>query len=258
MNTKKMIILALALLVPAIAAAQQNVQPQPQPANSPKTLIAGSTDDARSLNPNAVIDVVTVNDAGEVAFIAHWTEGNVERTGVFTSKRTVVREGDLIGDKSIAHIIVSSLAINHAGQVAYEAGYSDRGGTQGGVFVDKRFLFTLCAAGTAGDFTLSNGGTVLPRPGVACAPSPTLHSESSQPGQPVQAQPCDPKTSAQIDKHVHVKQGGIFRRTLDSINKKVSDATGGIVTGPDANDIPNITPNPCPAQAPAPQGPPAK
>jgi hypothetical protein len=242
MITKTNIALVAVLATSMISQAQQ--KSQPQPAYSSKTLITGSAVDDRSLSPNAVIDVVTVNDTGEVAFIAHWTEGNVERTGVFTSKGTVVREGDLIGEKSIASIIVSSLAINHAGQVAYEAGYSDRGGTQGGVFVDKRFLFTLCNAGKGGDFTLTNDGTVLPRPGVACASRPTPQVETSQ---ATQQQPCDPKAANDVNRHVNIKRSGIFGKMLANINKQVSNATGGIVTGPDSNDIPNIAPKPCSA-----------
>ena len=116
MKKPKIFLTTAALLVSTSIMAQH--KPQPQPAYSFQPLVAGNPTGDYSLDPDAVIDATAINDAGEVAFIAHWTDGSLERTAVFTSKHLVVSEGELIGGKTISVISPASLAINNAGRVA--------------------------------------------------------------------------------------------------------------------------------------------
>ncbi len=129
----------------------------------PGMVIGGHT-----FTPKTTIDSVALNDAGEVAFIARWASGNNnEHAAIFTSQRLVVSEGDVVEGKFIALIAKNAgIAINFAGQVAYEAWYTTSkeevvDGTLG-IFIDNHLAFTPNNL-THTDFLLTDDGWVIPR-----------------------------------------------------------------------------------------------
>jgi len=162
-----------------------------------------------TFEPDAVVDGTAINDAGEVAFVAHWQDGSVERAAVFTSKRIVASEGELIGGKAITGISAACLTINNAGQVAYEATFTDTSGSQTGVFVEKRFVLGLSNGGTANDFVFTNDGRVLPRPGIAVAAAAPV-----QPAPSSSATPAPQSTPSGSKWHPTLSQ-----KIWDKINK---------------------------------------
>jgi hypothetical protein len=160
-------------------------------------VVAGAPTGDYSLDPDAVIDATAINDAGEVAFIAHWTDGSQQRAAVFTSKHLVASEGELIGGKTITGISPAALAINNAGQVAFEATCAEPSGSQTGVFVEKRFILALNSAGTSSDFVFTNDGRVLPKAGIAVPAPPPLAQAQSLPPAP----PAPPPSKADSNLH---------------------------------------------------------
>ncbi|MGA3091774.1 MAG: hypothetical protein ABSD75_24465 [Terriglobales bacterium] len=195
MKKPKIFLTTAALLVSTSIMAQQ--KPQPQPAYSFQPLLAGAPTGEYSLDPDAVIDATAINDAGEVAFIAHWTDGSEQRAAVFTLKHLVASEGELVGGKTITGISPAALAINNAGQVAYEATYAEPSGSQTGVFVEKRFILALNSAGTPSDFVFTNDGRVLPKAGIAVPAPPPLVQAQSLPSAP----PAPPPAKADSNLH---------------------------------------------------------
>jgi hypothetical protein len=187
--------------------AQQN--PLSSAAYRFETLIPGTPMGDNTFDPDAVVDGTAINDAGEVAFVAHWLDGSVERAAVFTTKRIVASEGELIGGKAISGISAACLTINSAGQVAYEATFTDLSGSQTGVFVEKRFLLALSNGGTAGDFVFTNDGRVLPRPGIAVAAASPV-----QPTPSLSATPAPQSTPSGSKWHPTLSQ-----KIWDKINK---------------------------------------
>src|ERR1035438_400516 len=107
MNTKTTLTLAAALLGAIAPNPQKN--PQPPPAYHFDAMLAGKPTGDYSFDPDAVIDAAAINDAGEVAFVAHWTDGSLEHAAVFTSKHLVASQGELIGGKTITGISPAAL-----------------------------------------------------------------------------------------------------------------------------------------------------
>lgn len=107
---------ALALPVAVNPLAGQAQQPSTRYAfhtvAQPGTIIGG-----RTFTRETVIGSAALNDAAEVAFVAK--APSPQPVTVFTSRRIVAKEGDVIGGKYIVLIPADAiLAINNAGQVA--------------------------------------------------------------------------------------------------------------------------------------------
>ena len=163
------------IAVAALASAQaETPRFQFRAVVQPGTTIAG-----RTFTPASAIGAAAVNDAGEVAFIV--SEAGVPPT-LFTSRRIVARQGDLVGGKFIVLLPHDGiLAINNAGQVAYEAWYADSrelataGDASGrGIFVDDHLASdeVFDAHGNAALFILTEDGRIaLERPGPVRVPA---------------------------------------------------------------------------------------
>jgi hypothetical protein len=110
---------------------------------------------------------VAINDNGEFAFMATFVDEEGPGAALFTSQRIVVRSGDAIDGKPILFFPkYAGIAINKAGQVAFEAEYLESQGPRSretGIFVDNH----LAVAGLYGPvpFSLTDDGRVeLERP----------------------------------------------------------------------------------------------
>jgi hypothetical protein len=159
-----------------------------------------------------LIDGSVHNSVGEVAFVARWLDtdpgSGIVYSAVFTSKRCVAWYWDNRDDgRFVIRILKNSLAINKAGQVAYEALYANNIGeavegiVHRGVFVEQRFAFELDPnklnwlhgdiVDTERDFILTDDGKIIPRPAVVLSPpAPTPDSTHAKPiAQSNQAQP---------------------------------------------------------------------
>src|ERR1017187_1095147 len=104
----------------------------------------GMTIGGHTFTPTTTIQSVALNDAGEVAFIARWTDAGTEHASVFTADRIIATEGDVIEFNRIGTITKDcTVAINNAGQIAYTITYSDSPtdlwmeNARWGIFVDK-------------------------------------------------------------------------------------------------------------------------
>jgi hypothetical protein len=186
----KTIAIGFAYLLFALTLKPQ--KPQPQTAYRFEALTSDPTIGDYSLDSNAVIDATAINDAGEVAFIAHWAAGTAERSAVFTTKHIVASQGEVVGERTITSISPASLAINNAGQVAYEATYAEPSGSRTGIFVEKCFILELSGGGAADDFIFSNDGRVLPKPGIAVPPPPPVQTVSPAPAPTTPQSPGSP------------------------------------------------------------------
>jgi hypothetical protein len=133
----------------------------------PGTIIGG-----RTFTRETVIGSAALNDAAEVAFVASEPSPlPIAVFAVFTSRRIVAREGDVIGGKYILLIPPDAiLAINNAGQVAYEAWYADTkemalsGDPSGrGIFVDDHLASDAVfdARGNAAAFVFTDDGRIV-------------------------------------------------------------------------------------------------
>lgn len=138
--------------------------------------------------PDTAIGSIALNDAGQTAFVARWrdTSGSV-RTSVFTSTRLVADE-----DQGFAGIYVEGipadghLAINAAGQVAFEVIYSEAQGASenwDGIFVDGNLALRRSLDSAGSPFTLTDDGQVLPGPQKAGA-APARPASTPQQGKP--------------------------------------------------------------------------
>jgi hypothetical protein len=141
----------------------------------PGTIIGGHVFTLESTIGNAVL-----NDSGEAAFVA--SEPWPQSPAVFTPRRMVARQGDLVDGRYIVLLPADAiLAINNAGQVAYEAWFADTkemadsGEASGrGIFVEDHLASDAVfdAHGNASPFTLTEDGRiVIQRPGSVRAPS---------------------------------------------------------------------------------------
>jgi hypothetical protein len=160
-------VLCMAVLSGSLAAKAQ----QPTPTYSFRPIVQpGMTIADHRFTDDTAVNDIALNDAGEVGFIAGWTipGEEIEHTGVFTSRRIVARDGDVVGGKSLMTIVSGSLAINNAGRVAYEADFFQPPAVARGVFLDREFVFAINpnVAGTGPDFILTEDGKILPRPGL--------------------------------------------------------------------------------------------
>jgi hypothetical protein len=98
---------------------------------------------------------------------------------VFTSRRIVARRGDVFDGKTLMNIrLDSTVAINRAGQVMYQAYFGDtpeiaaRGDYSGlGLFVDNHLALRLTTANENDPFTLTEDGQVLLKDETRAVPS---------------------------------------------------------------------------------------
>ncbi len=147
------------------------------------------------LGEGVYLEALALDDSRkDEAFVARWLESernsNAPHTAVFSTKRCVATDGDILEGKSIVRILPNSLAIsNQHGLVAYEALYVDHPGeglgadVRRGIFIENRFLIELDPrtasplGGELGDETRDfswNGEKerLDMRPGVFLAPAP--------------------------------------------------------------------------------------
>lgn len=132
----------------------------------------GVTVGSHNFTTYTTISGAALNDAGEVAFAAQYGDSpSPDNAGVFTSKRIVARQGDAVGGKYIVLIPIDTvLAINNAGQVAFEAWYADTREIAGageasglGIFVENRLAMSPApdSSNVLPAFTLTEDGQVL-------------------------------------------------------------------------------------------------
>ena len=97
-----------------------------QPAYSLRSIVrTGSAIGGHTFAEDTAFQSPALNDAGDVAFISRWTTGSEVHAAVFTSRRIVAREGDIVDGKYLAVIPDGGrVAINSAGLVAFEAALS--------------------------------------------------------------------------------------------------------------------------------------
>lgn len=135
-----------------------------RPVAQPGMTIAG-----RTLDRNVTIYGAAINDVEEIAFTACLDE-KTANAAVFTSKRIVARRGDVFDGKTLMNIrLDSTVAINRAGQVMYQAYFGDtpeiaaRGEYSGlGLFVDNHLTIRLTTSNENDSFSLTDDGQVLP------------------------------------------------------------------------------------------------
>ena len=147
----------------------------------------GTTIGGQTLTEYTTIYRAALNDAGEIVFSAYLGDGN-DGAAIFTSHRLVAKEGDVIDGKIIVTIPWDTgIAINNAGQVAYEAWYADtkdaaasRETSGEGVFVDDRLAVRLTSEAKE-PFTLTDDGhVVFHREAKASAPPPAATAPPAQ------------------------------------------------------------------------------
>ena len=172
--TPVFLIAALALPT-AVTAQQPSTRYEFHTVAQPGTIIGG-----RTFTRETVIGSAALNDAGEAAFIAK--APSPQPVAVFTSRRIVAKEGDVIGGKYIVLIPPDAiLAINNAGQVAYEAWYADtweRASAMDysgrGIFVDDHLASDAVfdARGNASPFIFTDDGRIVFEHQGPASPSP--------------------------------------------------------------------------------------
>jgi hypothetical protein len=132
----------------------------------PGSIIGGHT-----FTPDTTIDAVALNDTGEMVFIARWSDPDrSEHAGIFTPWQVIASEGDVIDGRYIGLIPRNAqVAVNGAGQVAFEAWYGNSkddaqpGRGHCGIFVGKHLAFTRTVSHTGSPFTLTSDGRVIVR-----------------------------------------------------------------------------------------------
>ena len=181
----------------------------------PGASIAGHTFGSRASVGNAAL-----NNAGEAAFVVYDGDGP-ESGAVYTSKRVVAKTGDAMGGKIVMSIPQGAhVAVNDAGQVAFEAWYADNkqvataGAFSGlGIFVGDQLVLktSLGEKETPPSFTLGEDGQVS-------------LGEAARPDIPVQA----PKSSGGVLDRVRVKMPRGLPVTIAQGQAK-RPAQGGVV-----------------------------
>jgi len=156
-------------------------QQAPTSAFTFKTLVSpGVNIGGHPLGTAASIEGIAVNDIGDVAFVAHSTDAGTEHRGcVLTLKHVVACDLDVVDGKTLTKVIATSLAINNSGQVGFEATFGDPAET--GIFTDHKFVVALNGAPSADDFTLTDDGRVVLKPGAA-GTAPSAPSTGKAPG----------------------------------------------------------------------------
>ena len=161
MKCKTLFLLFLALLASLALRAQQ-----PNTLTFRPVLLPGMSLCGHSFTPETVINSVAINDAGEIALLARWSQ-SAGQSSIFTSKRVVVRENDIVDSKIVLLPDDAIVAINSTGQVAYEALYADNttdasgGVARWGIFVEKRLMLDRGNADHPGPFTFTEDGKVV-------------------------------------------------------------------------------------------------
>lgn len=154
-------------LSPAVKAQQPRARYAFRTVAQPGSSVAG-----RTFTEKTIIGSAVLNDVTEIAFVASEPSPlPIAVFTVFTSRRVVAREGDVIGGKHILLIPPDAiLAINNAGQVAYEAWYADTkemaasGDPSGrGIFVDDHLASDAVfdARGNALPFIFTDDGRIV-------------------------------------------------------------------------------------------------
>lgn len=182
-HTKLLLLIAASLLV----ALTLNAQPSTPAYDFQAIVQPGMTIGGHTFTPQTTIDAVALNDAGEVAFLAHWNDaGSNGHAAVFASQKIVAAEGSTIDGKYVWLLPPDShIAINASGQIAYEAMYSDSREDamatigRAGIFVDNHLALT-------GDFLpsepfmLSDDGQVVLKPQTKALPSTQAAPSAAQ------------------------------------------------------------------------------
>lgn len=169
MNFKTNIVLTTALLCCMGARAQTTTTPAYdfRAVVQTGTVIGGHT-----FTLATRIGGAALNDAGEVAFIASGTGPSPD--AVFTSRHIVASQGDVIDGKTIVQIFSTDagIAINEAGQVAWEGWYTGSNGKGPwgrGIFVGNRLVFAAPFDSELPAFTLTEDGRIVTQ---SSSPSP--------------------------------------------------------------------------------------
>jgi hypothetical protein len=157
MKMNAMILVTALALSPAVKA---QVRFEYRTVLQPGAVIAG-----HELPPQTVIGSAATNDNGEAVFVA----SGPGLPAVFTLHRIVARQGDIIDGKFITLLVADArIAINNAGQVAWEAWYADDKNTAAsgeasgrGIFVDSRLVFTVPWNAEFQPFTLGDDGRLV-------------------------------------------------------------------------------------------------
>jgi len=129
----------------------------------------GMNIDGYPITPTTTLDTVVMNDAGAIAMTAHQLSGGTgsDHTAVLTPKKLIAQEGQVIDNgKTIVRIATAVLAINNAGNVAWEALWRDSASgnkVHTGIFLGAHYVtdFPPFASGAATDFELSDDDHVL-------------------------------------------------------------------------------------------------
>jgi len=129
----------------------------------------GASIGGHTFSSRASVGSVALNNAGDAAFIVYDGDGP-ESGAVYTAKRIAAKSGDAMGGKVVMSIPQGAhVAINDAGQVAFEAWYADNkqvataGAFSGlGVFVGDQLVLktSLGEKETPPAFTLGEDGQV--------------------------------------------------------------------------------------------------
>ena len=175
MKHSTILTLILTLLISTMARSQQ----PPSAYDYRVVLQPGMTIDGHRFTPDTVITSVALNDSGQTGFIAHWRDGAGD-VGVFSSTHLVADEyTGIFGIDSLDFPSEGHLAINAAGQVAFEAIYSQKPDVSerwDGIFVDGQLALRRNLDAVGSPFTLTVDGQVIPgtqKAGVAPArPAP--------------------------------------------------------------------------------------
>jgi hypothetical protein len=157
----------LVFLAALFALVALKAQPPTSAYNLRLVAEPGTTIGGQTFTEYTTIYRALLNDAGEIVFSAYLGYGN-DAAAIFTSHRLVAKEGDAIDGKIIVTIPWDAvIAINNAGQVAYEAWYADikeaaasRETSGEGVFVDDRLAVRLTSTAKE-PFTLTDDGHVV-------------------------------------------------------------------------------------------------
>ena len=175
------VLIAALALSPAVKAQQPSTGYVFRSVVEPGTIIGG-----RAFISETTLGSAVLSDSGEVAFVA---SGPGVPRAVFTSRRIVAKQGDVIGGKYIMLLPADALlAINNVGQVAFEAWYADSKeladageATGRGIFVDDHLASTAIFdhRGNATPFTLTDDGRIVIQP-LGPAPAPASHKASPE------------------------------------------------------------------------------
>lgn len=166
--------IATLFLAAAVASSPAAAQPPDyrfRVVIQPGMIIAG-----RTLTEQTVIGSVALNDTGDFAFVAMEP---TQPPAILTSKRVVVRQDEVIDGRAILIATHGQLAVNSAGQVAYEGWWStdpndfeSPGKSGAGIFVDSRLVVSVPWDVPVPEFTLTDDGKIITRNAKPAPASP--------------------------------------------------------------------------------------